>query len=324
LRAARRRKRQDKDASEQGHAAPNCIHNPKCRRAGAIATGWLIFASEFETSAPTPCMTRSVQREGAMNRRRWNAVVWLVLLAAGALVGACRKTYTYAVVPRPNGAYRPDTLRAFQNGNEVFVIFRFDTVRLTRTRYVTDTLWREGTRIIRDTLRLVRRDTVRVVRRDTIRVTKVDTVRIQSPGAVRVGVRDTVVITRTRVDTLQGPVRYDTVRVYRVDTVSVRVPRVDTVRVTRVDTVRVAGPPGASKRTLRVPPGQYPPEGQCRVWIEGVPPGRQRDAAACDALGDIPAGAFVLFGGEAYDFDYDWVANPSGAPPQIIALKRRR
>ena len=75
---------------------------------------------------------------------------------------------------------------------------------------------------------------------------------------------------------------------------------------------------------LFVPPGQYPPAGQCRVWIHNRPPGQQRDAAACDALGDIPAGAFVLFGGEAWDFDYDWVANPGGAPPQIVALKRRR
>jgi hypothetical protein len=303
-----------------------------------------------------------------MNRRRLNGLVWLVLLSAGALLGACRKTYTYAVVPRPNGGYRPDTLRAIQNGNQVLVIFRFDTVTRTRTIYRTDTLWREGARIIRDTVRLVRRDTIRLMR--------VDTVRVSSVGAMRVANRDTVVVTRTvvRVDTVRIPradtvlmsrtvparvdtvfisgatrVRRDTVRIVRVDTVqvgrrdtvrlvrvdtvrsvgrvdTVRVARVDTVRIIRVDTVRVASNSSntSSKRTLRLPPGHYPPEGQCRVWIEGRPPGQQANAAPCDALGTIPAGAFILFGGEAWDFDYDWLANPTGAPSQIIALKRKR
>ena len=71
-------------------------------------------------------------------------LLWVGLLATAALSGACRRTYTYAVVPRPNGGYRPDTLRAFQNGNQVFVIFRFDTITHTRTLYKTDTLWREA------------------------------------------------------------------------------------------------------------------------------------------------------------------------------------
>ncbi|MEX1182028.1 MAG: hypothetical protein WEF86_02255, partial [Gemmatimonadota bacterium] len=87
-------------------------------------------------------------------------------------------------------------------------------------------------------------------------------------------------------------------------------------------TVRVPG-----RRHLFVPPGHYPPDGQCRVWIHNLPPGRQAKAAACDALGEIPAGAFVLFGGEAWDFDYDWIAeaaaNPDAVPPEIIGLKLR-
>jgi hypothetical protein len=86
--------------------------------------------------------------------------------------------------------------------------------------------------------------------------------------------------------------------------------------------VRVGGP---SWRTIHVPPGHFPPDGQCRVWIEGTPPGRQAAAAACDQLGPIPAGAFVLFGGAAYDFDHDWVAESQrmSVPAQIVALKRR-
>ncbi len=291
-----------------------------------------------------------------------------VLLAAGTLLGACRKVYTYAVVPRPSGGnYRPDTLRAVQDGNDVRVIFRFDTVTRTRTVFKTDTLWMEGKQIIRDTVRIVRRDTVRVVRRDTVRltrvdtlrlagimpvfggtptprrvdtvrVTRVDTVRVSSEGRVdtlRIPVEvvryqlrvDTVrrvdtVITLREVQTIVPKVRVDTVRIVRADTV--RVVRVDTVRLTQTDTVRIASMVGGGGRRLFVPPGHYPPDGQCRVWIQKVPPGQQRDAAPCDKLGSIPAGAFILFGGVAWDFDYDWVAAGDGsAPPQIIALKRK-
>jgi hypothetical protein len=313
-----------------------------------------------------------------MNFRRWNSVVWLVLFAAVA-VSACRKVYV--VVPRPSGGYKPDTLRATLNGNDARVIFRFDTVTHTRIVHETDTLWKEGKQIIRDTVRLVRRDTVRILRRDTIRVTRVDTVRLSGAlslmrDTVRIVRRDTVrIVTPPRVDTLRinvGPGRADTVFVprdvfhtiertdtvrrvdtirvpmervvYRIDTVriaqptslgrrqvdTVRVYRTDTLRLARVDTVRIvdtvrvaSGRTGGEKRTLKVPPGQYPPEGQCRVWVDGVPPGRQHAPAQCDNLGEIPAGAFVLYGGEAWDFDFDWVTS-GGAPAPIIALQKAK
>jgi len=118
-----------------------------------------------------------------------------------------------------------------------------------------------------------------------------------------------------RVDTLRITVR-DTIRIVVHDSVHITVH--DTVRAGGVDTVRIPG-----RRTVFVPPGQYPPAGQCRIWIYDQPPGQQPRAAACNALGTIPAGAFVLFNGEAWDFDYDWVADPSaGAPPEIVALRR--
>ena len=61
-------------------------------------------------------------------------------------------------------------------------------------------------------------------------------------------------------------------------------------------------------RSLRVPPGQYPPRGACRVWYEGRPPGRQPRATNCERLyGRVPYGAFVLYNGNAWDSDYDWV-----------------
>jgi hypothetical protein len=40
----------------------------------------------------------------------------------------------------------------------------------------------------------------------------------------------------------------------------------------------------------------------------------------------VPAGAFILFRGAAWDFDYDWVeaSRQGGVPPEIVALSRRR
>ena len=60
-------------------------------------------------------------------------------------------------------------------------------------------------------------------------------------------------------------------------------------------------------RSLRVPPGHYPPRGACRVWFEGRPPGRQPRATSCERLyGRVPYGAFILYNGNAWDGDYDW------------------
>ena len=60
-------------------------------------------------------------------------------------------------------------------------------------------------------------------------------------------------------------------------------------------------------RKLGVPPGHYPPAGQCRVWFPGRPPGQQPRATSCARLaGHVPAGAFVLYGGREWDSLYDW------------------
>jgi hypothetical protein len=133
---------------------------------------------------------------------------------------------------------------------------------------------------------------------DTIRVTTSDTIRMVVNDTIRLTVRDTVRLT----------VR-DTIRLVVRDTIA------------RVDTVRVVG-----RRMLFVPPGQYPPAGQCRVWIHDRPPGQQARAAPCSALSAVPAGAFILFGGDAWDADFDWVAEArrGGVPPEIVALSRRR
>jgi hypothetical protein len=158
-------------------------------------------------------------------------------------------------------------------------------------------------------------------------IMRVDTV-LRVDTAWRAGTRTLVrVDTLLRVDTVQATVtrtlmRVDTVRVPVTETLV----RVDTVRVLVTDTViRTVRVPG--QRVLFVPPGHYPPRAQCRVWIHDLPPGQQARPGRCDALGEIPSGAFVLFGGDAWDFDYDWIAEatekPGTVPPEIIALKRR-
>ena len=75
-------------------------------------------------------------------------------------------------------------------------------------------------------------------------------------------------------------------------------------------------------RSLRVPPGHYPPRGACRVWFEGRPPGRQPRATSCERLyGRVPYGAFILYGGNAWDGDYDWYRYEQryrGRVPRVI------
>lgn len=85
-------------------------------------------------------------------------------------------------------------------------------------------------------------------------------------------------------------------------------------------------------RTIRVPRGHYPPRGACRLWFEGRPPGRQPRAMSCDRLyGRVPAGAFILYNGNAWDGDYDWYRYERryrGRVPRLIveiaASMRRR
>jgi hypothetical protein len=277
---------------------------------------------------------------------RKGVFVVLALVFASGFASACRRTFV--VVPQREGGYGPrDTLYGRADGNNVRVTFRHDTTwRVdTITIHRTDTLWRGGTRIIRDTV--IRRDTTIIptaipIRRDTIYLPDPrrgrDTVYLPRPGGagrvdtLRILTRDTVYLPRgggapPRVDTVRVTVR-DTLRLTIRDTLRITVRDTlrltvrDTLRITVRDTVRVGGP---SWRTIHVPPGHFPSDGQCRVWIAGTAPGRQADPAPCDQLGAIPAGAFVLFGGAAYDIDHDWVAESQrlSVPPQIVALKRR-
>jgi hypothetical protein len=50
---------------------------------------------------------------------------------------------------------------------------------------------------------------------------------------------------------------------------------------------------------LGIPPGHLPPPGQCRIWIPGEPPGKQKkqnSAAPCEKLsGDVPSGGWLVY-----------------------------
>lgn len=50
-----------------------------------------------------------------------------------------------------------------------------------------------------------------------------------------------------------------------------------------------------------VPPGQRPPDGMCRVWVDGVAPGRQSavtDCATAQAQARVTANSRVIYGGK--------------------------
>ena len=50
----------------------------------------------------------------------------------------------------------------------------------------------------------------------------------------------------------------------------------------------------------RVPPGHMPPAGMCRIWIDGVPPGRQPAPTDCTtAERTRPSNARVIYGSES-------------------------
>jgi hypothetical protein len=46
---------------------------------------------------------------------------------------------------------------------------------------------------------------------------------------------------------------------------------------------------------LNIPPGHFPPPGECRVWHPGRQPGQQPPPGRCDRVhDDLPLGAWIL------------------------------
>ena len=75
--------------------------------------------------------------------------------------------------------------------------------------------------------------------------------------------------------------------------------------------VLAASPAAAQGNKLtgdKIPPGQRPPRGMCRIWLEGVPPGQQPAPTDCaTAVRNRPANGRVIFGD-----DYDANGNRKG------------
>ncbi len=54
--------------------------------------------------------------------------------------------------------------------------------------------------------------------------------------------------------------------------------------------------PQSNHARLKIPPGHFPPQGKCRIWIPGTPPGHQPKARTCHEIDrHAPAGAWVLY-----------------------------
>ena len=48
--------------------------------------------------------------------------------------------------------------------------------------------------------------------------------------------------------------------------------------------------------TLGIPPGHLPSPGQCRVWVQGRPPGQQARARSCTGIAaTAPAGSWIIY-----------------------------
>ncbi|HKY64016.1 MAG TPA: hypothetical protein VJR29_11400 [bacterium] len=58
-------------------------------------------------------------------------------------------------------------------------------------------------------------------------------------------------------------------------------------------------------RHIQIPPGHYPPPGECRLWYPDRPAGQQPPPVPCGQLGAV-GGSFILYEGKAWDADYDW------------------
>jgi hypothetical protein len=63
-------------------------------------------------------------------------------------------------------------------------------------------------------------------------------------------------------------------------------------------------PKASPKQQQTIPPAYRPPQGMCRIWIEGVPPGQQPAPTDCvSAVRNRPANGYVIFGDDVPKYD---------------------
>src|SRR5215213_9123677 len=70
-----------------------------------------------------------------------------------------------------------------------------------------------------------------------------------------------------------------------------------TIAVMAAATTAEAQGRGRAKGNQGVPPGQRPPAGMCRIWIDGVPPGHQPAPTDCEtAVRNQPRNSQIIWG----------------------------
>jgi hypothetical protein len=78
-----------------------------------------------------------------------------------------------------------------------------------------------------------------------------------------------------------------------------------TIAISLALSVAVAAPlsaQGKGTKAGKIPPGQQPPAGMCRIWLDGVPPGQQPAPTDCaTAVRNRPANGRVIFGDDYTD-----------------------
>ena len=76
------------------------------------------------------------------------------------------------------------------------------------------------------------------------------------------------------------------------------------------------------------PAGSLSAPGYCRLWYPGRPPGQQPNPFPASKPVAVPAGAFILYKGVAWDSDYDWRAHsrrqPGSVPSVIVEMSVKR